>query len=900
MDHSSKTLLQDCLSRLSVQRKVDGTEYHTHVSMVYPKGRYQMHVSQLEQFWELYCSYIMSNGTEIGLAEKPQQYLPIVVDIDIKLPETTCVDFPVYTKDDVKAIVSIYIDVIREIVKDVEDHELVCFVLEKPHYYVTTPESRYVKNGIHLHFPYIFLDKRDHHVHLLPRVLEKISQTTLFKNINISDPSTLIDKQYINVPWLMYGSHKPDGQPYKVSYILDSHSKEISMEHALYNYKVYDVNEKLVNIKGKEIYFLPRVLSIIPYNREVKKVKSSVACTAKLSVLTKQSAKKQLSTSLLDSEICENIKKAKQLLPLLSDHRANNRQDWITVGWILFNVSGGSLEGLELWLEFSSRCNEKFSETVCVYEWEHMETRSIGLGTLIFYAKNDNPKLYIQNIIYRKNDKMIIPDTHVDVANRLYELYGDEYVCASLKDNVWYKYEKHHWKETEGAVDLRMKISTVLVTETEEMLKSVCAQILNAQDEYDKAKYSKMHKALESLIKSLKSNPFKNSVIKECCDIFYKEDFLAKLDANRFLFGFQNGVYDLKENVLRPGIPDDYISTQSPLDYIEYDRLDTKVQEVYDCLNKTFPDKDVYKFFMDTTCEVFMGGNDRKLVLFWSGKGNNGKSVIQSFVEKILGPYAVKFPTSLVTGKRAQSSGCTPELARAGNGVRWAVIQEPDETEYINIGVLKELSGNDTFYARSLYKTGREINPMFKLLIVCNKQPKLPHIDQATINRLCVIPYESTFSDCAPSSIEEQMRTKVFPKVGNYIRDKVPELSQAFLWVLLDHFKHYNPSTIPTKVRVATDKYIERNDNYRQFVEEYITECDSGKITILEIYPLFKEWIRTSVPNTQVPARIDVQDYFESAWGPSTRGVWKGRKIKSAGFSDDVQPDTSIDFMPPI
>src|SRR5690606_28152338 len=105
-------------------------------------------------------------------------------------------------------------------------------------------------------------------------------------------------------------------------------------------YKVYDVNEKLVNIKGKETYFLPRVLSIIPYNREIKKIKSSVACTAKLSVLTKESTKKQSSTSLLDSEINENIKKAKQVLPLLADHRANNRQDWITVGWILFNVSG--------------------------------------------------------------------------------------------------------------------------------------------------------------------------------------------------------------------------------------------------------------------------------------------------------------------------------------------------------------------------------------------------------------------------------------------------------------------------------------------------------------------------------------------------------------------------------
>ena len=55
----------------------------------------------------------------------------------------------------------------------------------------------------------------------------------------------------------------------------------------------------------------------------------------------------------------------------------------------------------------------------------------------------------------------------------------------------------------------------------------------------------------------------------------------------------------------------------------------------------------------------------------------------------MMGNYSIKLPTSLITGKRTQSSAACPELVRAGNGVRWAVLQEPDAKDVINIGILK-------------------------------------------------------------------------------------------------------------------------------------------------------------------------------------------------------------------
>lgn len=903
MESTPKSALFECLQPMSVSKKrdeslrvrvqEDGGDFHTHVSMVYPKGKFQMNVHEIENFWKLYCETVASlrfGNTEIqsglGLAEKPTQYVPVMADFDIKL-EDTFSSFPVYTKAQITQVVSVYVDVLRTIL-DVDPAQLVCCVLEKPHYVTTVNGVQYVKNGFHLHFPYIFLDKKDHHVFLVPHILPRIKD--IFANL-VEDSTTLFDKQYFNVPWLMYGSHKQDNVPYLLSYILDAHCSEISIQDAFSQYRLYNADEKLIDISNKEQYYLPRILSTIPFHRKVCAVKTSVQSPIRLQL---KPVRREM-PSVSDTEVAENIAKAQKILPLLADWRAAARSDWIMVGWVLYNVGRGTRDAFDLWIDFSQRCPSKFSEAVCIYEWENMEVRDITLGTLMYFAKNDNPKLYAE-FISSLRTVMEVKDTHADIARRMYELYGNEYVCVSPKNSLWYKFENHHWRQIDGVV-LHSKIDDI-ISEYEEERRKFLDLLKEATDRYKKM-YEAGIKALDKVIKDLKSHPFKCNVLKECAVLFYNERFLEKLDANRYLFGFQNGVYDLKTNKLRDGIPEDYISTQSPLNYTEFTRTDPKVVQVYECLRKTFPDNEVYDFFMDTTSEVFVGGNDRKLVLFWSGRGNNGKSVIQSFIEKILGPYSIKFPTALITGKRAQSSSCTPELVRAGNGVRWAVVQEPDETEYINIGVLKELSGNDTFYARGLYTAGREINPMFKLLVVCNKQPKLPHIDQATINRLCVIPYESTFSDNAPETYEEQLRQKVFPKMGNYIRDKVPELAEAFLWVLMEHRKGNTDGPVPTKVRCATEKYIQRNDYYRQFVEENLTTDPGAKISTSELYMLFKDWYRSSIPNSQLPCKTDVVDYFEIVWGSPKAGAWRGYRVKTCESVSDEECVTT-DARPPL
>jgi hypothetical protein len=154
------------VSQLLENNRVTG-DYHTHVSMVHPKGKFQISKHVTESFWHAYCTDIFNDEkTEYGLAEKPQSFIPVLVDIDIKVEFTEDKDVTcLYTEYQLENIVRNYQDVLKNILLECKSEHLYCFVLEKPAYKVEAGGKEYLKSGLHLHFPYTFLTKNDHENH---------------------------------------------------------------------------------------------------------------------------------------------------------------------------------------------------------------------------------------------------------------------------------------------------------------------------------------------------------------------------------------------------------------------------------------------------------------------------------------------------------------------------------------------------------------------------------------------------------------------------------------------------------------------------------------------------------------------------------------------------------------
>lgn len=863
--------------------RTDGAHY-THVSLDAPKGRFSVNNQNVDAFYSSY-SEGLEKGEIFCLAEKPQACLPVLVDVDIKLKKDSdeIVSDKLYTETQVKSVVEIYQSVLRNICEDITDEDLTCVLLEKKMYTVTKNGIAYYKNGFHLHFPYLWMSSTNQSIHLIPRVKALISTEGIFANLGIEDSGSLIDKCACTNPWLLYGSRKNVGaDPYIVTKVYDASQEEVPLELALKNYKIYDRAERLIDTKGKIHAYLPRILSIFPSNRTIKAVKHGLISPLKEEIKKRKPAE----NTHAEYTVNEALDMAERLMPMIADFRAKEYDQWINIGWVLYNISNGDPRGLELWCEFSSRCEESYDEATCIEMWyEKMIKKGLTIGTLRHYAKIDSPEEYLK-FKAEKTQKLVLESLkggHTDIARILKQEYGDEFICGSISNKTWFQFVDHKWEEIEEGVFLREKISTEIVDIFNATAKSLFDKLSKASAD-DEATLNEKIKKITKIIGSLKSNPFKTAVMKEACDIFYDRRFKHRLDANPFLIAFKNGVYDLHLNLFRPGKPEDYLSKCMPIDFVQYTESDDKVQEVHAFFEKIFPDKSVRIYFLDNASDVFVGGNTQKVAIFWTGEGDNGKSVTQSFFEQMLGPLAIKFNTSLITGKPPGSGAAYPDLARAGGGVRWAILEEPNGDEMINTGTLKHLTGNDTYYARDLFekgKDGREITPLFKITFICNKLPKLKYADRATWNRVRVIPFESTFCDDYPQSHEEQMLQKRFPKDREFFK-KIPLLLSAFAWVLLEHRKNITVRIEPPKVREATDLYRKKNDIYRQFTEEFIEDKEGASLSINDLYSAFKDWYKESLPNHPVPIKAELREYYIPLWGEPEKGSWKGHAFRLA------------------
>ena len=870
------------------------TEFNM-VSLIEPKGRFYISRDVRDLFMDEYCRYVSKEEVpQVGLAEKPETYIPILVDIDIKVKETddTDMETSVYSDNHLKFIIRTYQQILREIVDGIEDKHLTCFLLEKPPYRVESGTQVYIKNGFHLHFPWIFLSAIDQEIYLIPKAQKAVKEANLFHDIGIEDSGALIDKAVVKNCWLMYGSKKdPNMDSYFLTTVYNHLCEEITLEEGLNGYKIFDIKNNTIDIKGKETYYLPRILSIHIANREYYEIKTTVERPVRITKKTRKSTK---SAMPIDDGLTptERVEEARKLVDMLSPSRSEDYQNWITIVWAIYNAFDGDETAFELAMYFSKKCADKYNEAYFVSTWEKIIPRENGytMKTLHHYAKIDNPdayKLYVSSKIKNHINESIAGDgTHNDIAKILYRMYGGTYVCASINQDIWYEFENHGWKRVEAGTTLRARISDVLVEQYTASIREISTQNANIS-EADLMVLKKRVESMRRIISNLKSSPFKNNVMKECKEVFYNENFLRLLDRNKYIIRFRNGIYDLKTHVFRDGLPEDYCSLRLGVDYVEFGESDEKVLQVNDFFMKIFPDRSVREYFIDIASEVFVGGNHQKKIWFWTGQGDNGKSVMESIFEKMMGEYAMKLPTSLFTGKRTQSSGANPELARCAGGQRWVMAQEPGKKEVFNIGICKELSGNDTFYARGLYQEGREVTPMFKVGIVCNDPPVVPDNDKAFWNRIRLIPFESKFCDDAPSSPEEQLRQKRFP-IDRSFDDKIPALLEAFAWYLLNHRKKGLSFVEPEKVRMYTEAYRLKNDIYAQFTQECIVEESKGSITLAEVYAYFKEWHKESLPNHSIPIKADLKEQLVRRWGePSVKeSRWKGYRLKTT--EDDV------------
>lgn len=871
-----------------------------------PNGVYYIGEDKYENFITIYCNAVRK-GLRPTVTEKPGAYGPLRVDFDFRSTlEVGCTRQ--YTPEILKKIVKMHQDELRNAVpkENFSDELLTCIVLEKKKPRV---EEGKVKDGFHLHFPNFSCEGWFQDEYLRARINALMIESKIWDRLSFIEPvDKFIDHGMAKKVWLMYGSSKAHGgEPFLVTKVYDANLDEISLSDVF--------AAKLVGRKLPVEYYLPRFMSlrgyltIVPLTDEINMRKSSYG--------GKRSKRAIIPKKRSMADVLKDIKTIKdgEIMSMLSDERSDDYSAWMDVGWTLFNMGQGCDEALELWIEFSKR-SEKYVEGDCEERWGRMEIRDKTIGSLLAMAKSDSPDKYkewkdtnVRTFLYQSlcEDK---PNEY-DVGKVFEKMYKDRFVCADGKKDLWFEFQNHRWQKMDNGVSIKLLLATEMV-DLYWNFKSDLAATQKNTDEASRAKTEKQMSKCLKIITGLKSVVFQNHVIHMLEAIMYDPKFMSKLDENKMLWVCENGVLDLELGIFRDGRPDDYMMFSCNLPYHNFVKDDDEYIELKDFFRKVFVNKNRRRYFKDTACAAMEGGNINKTFIVGTGGGDNAKTITYTLLETTFGEYCIKFPRELlVVGKSNSSSSARPELSRV-RGRRLAIAQELAKNETLNIGVLKELTGNDSFFSRGLYEKGTEIKPVFTLMMACNEPPTVPGHDDATWNRIRILDYESRFikpQDLqkwpVPASVEEQFKLKRF-KADLSFKSRLPDMAPVMLSMLFNRYKKYKKRGLrePAEVQMSTNTYRAVNDVHLQFIQDRIEHISYPKDTpdkekeflrLPDLYAEFMSWYsenHSSYAKEKINKISLMHEYNKRFTGASKQGRthgWYGYRIVADEPEDDKQ-----------
>lgn len=548
----------------------------------------------------------------------------------------------------------------------------------------------------------------------------------------------------------------------------------------------------------------------------------------------------------------ENVDDVKALVGMLAKSRADDRDPWIRVGWCLHNISP-TPTFLEIWNEWSKQ-SPKYKDGECEYEWSQSENKGLNMGSLHMWAKEDNPLKYNEFISKNRSPATIQALTqlcngsHHSVATIAYYILRNKYICAT-SNGTWYRFDGTLWKEDKDNIRLGNDLSTTIRDHYINTMSDFSTMLL-AQEEQKtiessastrKSMKNETLTTLSKTIKSLQDRHYKDNVIHQMKEYLYDSEFIRKLDSNRNLIAFTNGVWELKEHKFRKANPEDYVSLSVRYEYIPDPNMDYqhKVTKYWETLH---PNEQQREYVIKTFSRQLQGDVGNNLFHIHAGhlgSAANGKSTCFETLETTLGDYMRKFGIEMLTTKqRPDPNKPNPEMAFwVGRRILYAT--EPKHDDVLNSGIMKDLTGGENIIYRMLFSNDMQVfRPMYKMHIMTNDAPQVDGSDAGVKRRIRKIDYISQF---VPKEQVDESKNS-FLRDDNFLSElrDTPKYKMEFLRLLLNTYDHNFQFEMPQCIANNSKDYIEENDNVFKFVNEHIVKDKDGHFTLKQAKEAFK------------------------------------------------------------
>ena len=379
-------------------------------------------------------------------------------------------------------------------------------------------------------------------------------------------------------------------------------------------------------------------------------------------------------------------------------------------------------------------------------------------------------------------------------------------------------------------------------------------------DDKDSVKaFKEKQKSLMREANKLGTSTFANRVIKSCKPLFYHPDVLVKFDSHKNLFCFSNKkAYDVETGEVLDITKEMMVMTTCGYAYSEPN--EDNMNEVMAFIRDIQYESEV-DYFLSLFATGLYAGNRGQNFFVHTGRGGNGKSLMNLLFRRTLGNYAetlnVEQLTMPVNGQDSANSG----LCRL-RGKRIAISNEPADSESSKLKLqtdrIKNFSGDPEIIARDLHKTAKRIMITWTHHLLCNDIPVLSRPDGGIQRRLKIVNYPYKFVD-NPSLDNEKKRNYDLEKKF----ERAKNLHIAFFHVLAGVYRKCNGLFIPSDtMKNATEEYFAEQNPLYEFLK-HCKKTDSKFVRQNDVLLLFQKFSKNMGDSKLLVHERSIRKYLE-------------------------------------
>lgn len=292
--------------------------------------------------------------------------------------------------------------------------------------------------------------------------------------------------------------------------------------------------------------------------------------------------------------------------------------------------------------------------------------------------------------------------------------------------------------------------------------------------------------------------------------------------SSEYYIAFNNGIYDLAEDLLFNFSEAFIITNKIPWDYNPeaYSEIADKTLNKLAC-----QDPSIRAVLEECIGYCFFRRNELRKSFMLLGEKKNGKSTFLEMLKNVIGRDNCSALDLKEIGDRFRTAQIFGKLVNIGDDI---------DSQYIeNVGTFKKVVSGNGITIENKGQDPIEIEPYCKFIFSANDIPRMKDRSGAVLDRLIFIPFNAVFSKDDPDFdpyIIDKLRTK---EVAEYLI----KIGIAGLRRVLERREF----TIPDQSKIELQEFNERNNPILLFIQELTEDDIVGKVAN-DVYLQYSEW----------------------------------------------------------